>query len=158
MIDTKKWQINNSTTIEPAIFNLLVDSCRTTEQNVCNCYKAIKQINPFEHDNAKKIALQEEIASKLQGKIARFLEVELYHISGMTMMTANQKEIFLYHVREMGAARDAIKKCVEIAKYYLSINSMVNTLSTYETNKINNNHSLQFQSPCTAIDFIKRHL
>lgn len=119
---------------------------------------AIKQINPFERDNAKKIVLQEEIASKLQGKIARFLEVGLYHILGMTMMTANQKEIFLYHVKEMGAARDTIKKCVEITKYYLSINSMVNTLSTYETNKINEGTSFQFQSPCTPIDFIKRHL
>ena len=156
MIDIKKWQIKNGL-IDDQIFNTIIESFRTLEQNVCNCYEYIRKINPFDQGNAKKITLQEEIASKLQGKIARFLEVELYHIVGMNILNTNQFAILSYHVGELGTARDVIKKCLSILKYYQSINSMVNTTSNYETNHINEKTSIQFSSLCTANDFAAMH-
>ena len=156
MIDTKKWQIKNGV-IDEQIFNTIIEGFRTLEQNVCNCYEYIRKINPFNHEDSKKIALQEEIASKLQGKIARFLEVELYHIVGMNRLNSNQFTILSYHAGELGTARDVIKKCLSILKYYQSINSMVNTASNYETNHIDEKTSIQFSSLCTANDFAAMH-
>lgn len=156
MTDIKKWQIKNGI-IDEQIFNAIIESFRLLEQNVCNCYEYIRKINPFNNEDSKKIALQEEIASKLQGKIARFLEVELYHIVGMNRLNNNQFAILSHHAGELGTARDVIKKCLSILKYYQSINSMVNTTSNYETNHIDEKNSIQFTSLCTANDFAAIH-